>query len=65
MEDPAHSRGCNQGKAFPFQLFQVMFPCNLRNFNLDDGGACEGHGAVGDGFDAEGKFVAVVEHDGV
>ena len=43
----------------------MMFPCNLRNINLDDGGACEGHGAVGDGFDSEGNLVAVVEHDGI
>lgn len=65
MEDPAHSWGCNQGKAFPSKLFQVMFPSNLGNVDLDDGGACEGYGAVGDGFDAEGNLVAVMEHDGV
>jgi len=43
----------------------MPFPSNFRNVNLDDGGACEGHGAVGDGLDTEGNLVTVVEHDGI
>ena len=58
-------RSASEGKAFPFQLFQVMFPGDFGDFDFDDGGACEGHGAVGDGLYAEGDLVAVVEHDGI
>ena len=50
---------------FPFQLFQVMFSGDFGDFDFDDGGAREGHGAVGDGLYAEGDLVAVVEHDGI
>jgi len=42
-----------------------MFPGDFGDFNLNDGGVCEGHGAVSDGFDSKGKLVAVVEHDGI
>ena len=42
-----------------------MFSGYFGDFDFDDGGACEGHGAVGDGFYAEGNLVAVVEHDSV
>ena len=43
----------------------MPFPGDFGDFDFDDGGVCEGHGAVGDGLDTEGNLVAVVEHDGV
>ena len=44
---------------------QMPLPGDFGDFDFDDGGVCEGHGAVGDGLDAEGNLVAVVEHDGI
>ena len=46
-------------------LLQVMFSGDFGNFDFDDGGVGEGHGAVGDGLYAERNLVAVVKHDGV
>ena len=44
---------------------QMPLSGDFVNFDFDDGGVGEGHGAVGDGLYAKRNFVAVVEHDGV
>ena len=45
--------------------FQMPLSGDFVNFDFYDGGVGEGHGAVGNGLDAERNLVAVVEHDGV
>ena len=45
--------------------FQMPLSGDFVNFDFDDGGVGERHGAVGDGLDAVRYFVAVVEHNAV